>query len=304
MKQLSPFGFYFELAHNARTQTFVRSMGFNSHRLGGLSTLFFAFVAALFATCGSGFALDDPDTQLQKVGVTTKLGTPVDLGLQFTDSQGKSVALRDLIPHDRPAIIIPAYFGCPRLCGLVQAGVATLVNTVSFSLGKDYSIITVSFDPDDQPDDAASAAKKYQAMLSKEGIDPKAWHFVVGQEPNIEKLMGQLGFGYAKDGDEYAHTAAIFLITPDGTISQYLAGITFEPNTARHALVEASKGSIGGPLDQAFLFCFRYDHLTGKYVWFANDFMRVGGILTLSFLALLIYRLWYKERHLTSQGNN
>lgn len=241
-------------------------------------------------------AIENPETELSKVGVTAQLGTKLDLSLPFTDEAGQSVTLRQLIPNNRPAIIVPAYYGCPRLCGMVLAGVAELINRSDLSLGKDFTVITASFDPDDTVEGAATRGRDLRATLTKPGIEPNAWRFLVGKQSSIDGLMQRLGFHYQRDGMEYAHTAAIFLVTPNGELSQFLAGITFDPSTARHALVEASQGTIGSALDQVFLFCFRYDHLQGKYVWAAFGLMRLGGLLTLSFLSLLIYRLWYRER--------
>ena len=119
----------------------------------------------------------------------------------------------------------------------------------------------------------------------------------LGEAQVTAGLMDKLGFQVKPDGEaDFSHTAAIFFITPRGEISQFFAGIEFDPKSARMALVEASQGAIGGLLDQVFLFCFRYDHMHGRYVWVSFSIMRIGGLLTLSFLSLLIYRLWRKER--------
>ena len=257
---------------------------------------FLLVIAIILCSPVAVLSLESPGSELSKVGIHATLGTKLDLSLPFTDSDGKAVTLRELVPKNRPAVIIPAYYDCPRLCGMLQSGVSELLNKIELNLGPDFTVISASFNPEDTVAKAAERAKQFRTSLTKSGIDTNAWHFLIGSQSSIDGLMQRLGFEYQKDDGEYAHTAAIFMVTPNGELSQYLAGITFDPSTARYALVEASQGNIGTALDQVFLFCFRYDHLQGKYLWAAFSVMRLGGFLTLSFLAFLIYRLWYGER--------
>ena len=101
-------------------------------------------VAVLFLSCGVSnlLALEDPGTEIPKIGVHATLGTKLDLSIPFTDADGRAVTLRDLVPKNRPAIIVPAYYDCPRLCGMVQAGVAELLNKIELALGPDFTVIT------------------------------------------------------------------------------------------------------------------------------------------------------------------
>ena len=113
----------------------------------------------------------------------------------------------------------------------------------------------------------------------------------------IDQLMKQIGFNYRPDGEEFAHTAAMILLTPNGQISQYFTGIDFSPWDTKLALVEASQGSIGSALDHALLYCFRFDPTKGKYTWAAFGIMRAGGVLTLVFLVGLIFLLARREKN-------
>lgn len=246
--------------------------------------------------CPSASALEDPQAGLAEVGIKAELGRKIDLSLKFTNENGQPVALRDLVLPNRPLVIVPAYYGCPRLCGLLLNGVSELLNSLTLSLGSDFSVATVSFNPRNTAADANQRAAEFRGKLTAAGANKSAWSFLVGAPDNINALMHSLGFQYQPDGEEFAHTAAIFLITPSGELSQYFAGISFDGAVVRRALVDASQGSIGTFVDQVFLFCFRYDHLQGKYVWAAVGAQRIGGAITLSFLVWLIYRLWSRER--------
>lgn len=243
----------------------------------------------------ASFALEDPAAGLAKVGVQAQLGSKLDLSLKFTDELGQTRTLREFILPQRPLIIAPVYYGCPRLCGLLFNGVTELINKQVLNLGSDYSVLTISFEPKDTVASALAHANKFRGQLTKSGINPEKWHFLIGEQASIDGVMKSIGFNYEPDGVDYSHTAAIFFITPNGELSQYLAGISFDSEVVRRSLVEASQGAIGSVIDQVFLFCFRYDHLQGKYVWAAFGVMRLGGLLTLLFLALLIYRLWRKD---------
>jgi protein SCO1/2 len=107
--------------------------------------------------------------------------------------------------------------------------------------------------------------------------------------------MRELGFKYMRDGADFAHSAALMILTPTGEISQYFTGIMFSPWDVRLALVEASKGGIGTAIDHLLLYCFRFDPLQGKYTWAVVGLLRVGGALTLLGLAA-VYFLFARKR--------
>jgi len=263
---------------------------------GRFLAIFCIFCVSASIAPQSARAIEDPKAGLAEVGVKAELGKKIDLGLRFTDDSGKEVSLRELFLANRPLVIVPAYYGCPRLCGLLLNGVSDLLNQIELVLGSDFTVATVSFNPRNTAKDAAKIAEEFRAKLTKGQRSAESWHFLAGSKENIDPLMHSLGFQYQPDGEEFSHTAAIFLITPSGELSQYMAGISFDGGVVRRALVDASQGSIGTLMDQVFLFCFRYDHLQGKYIWAALGAQRIGGALTLSFLVWLIYRLWSRER--------
>lgn len=254
------------------------------------------FLALVSGATGAA-ALEEPKTELDGVGIYTELGSTVDFTLPFVDSDGNTTTLGQ-ISEGKPLILVPAYYDCPRLCGLVLKGTLKLINSLTLQLGSDYKVVVVSFDPLEGPELAAKTASQYYSELIKQ---PKqgagaVFKFLTGSKASIDALLGQLKFKMVKDRDEYAHTSAIMILTPQGKISQYLSGIEFSSFDTRLALVEASHGSIGNPLDHAFLFCFRFDPKKGKYTWAAFNLMRVGALLTLASLVLLVVKLLRSPR--------
>jgi len=241
---------------------------------------------------GSGArALEQPGTELKEVGITFRQGERVNLDLPFTNSNGQTVRLRDLFEPGKPVVLVPAYYDCPRLCGLLLSGAVTTFNGLEFLPGRDYKILTVSMDPAEGPELAAKRAQEYWARFKEPEAAKEGWSFLTGEAAPVRELFDSVGFRYLPDGGEFAHTAALILLTPQGEISQYFTGIEFPLRDFRLALIDASKGNIGSLVDHVFLFCFRFDQTQGKYTWAAFNLMRAGGLLSFLGIVYLIYRL-------------
>jgi protein SCO1/2 len=243
------------------------------------------------------FALEKAEKVLgSEVGLRSNLGTEIDLSLSFTNQDGKIVTLKQLVLEKKPLIIVPVYYECPRLCGLLLSGFVKLINQLTLSLGDDYAIATISFDPREGVELAKKRADQYRTQYRKSDSANKNWHFLVGDGEATNKLMDRIGFLYREDGEDFAHTAAIMILTADGILSQYFTGIEFSPFDTRLAIVEASNGAVGTPLDHVFLFCFRFDESVGKYTWAVFNLMRAAGVLTLLALIGLIFGLYLGEK--------
>ncbi|MCO6429378.1 MAG: SCO family protein [Deltaproteobacteria bacterium] len=250
--------------------------------------LILGFLGVICVYSGAA-AIEKPGEELQEVGIKQRLGEIVDLSLPLTSADGDSRPIKSILDEGKPIMLVPVYFECPRLCGLLLSGVLELLNNMDLELGKDFQVLTVSFDPSEGPKLAQKRAAEYRSKLTKGGENSSNWHFAVGADADIDALMRQIGFQYKPDGKDFAHTAAVIILTPEGEISQYFTGIEFSPWDVRLALVEASRGKVGSLFDQVLLFCFRYDHLQGKYTWAAFNFVRVGAILSVLGLISLVY---------------
>jgi protein SCO1/2 len=236
------------------------------------------------------FAVDRPEEVLDsKVGIFTQLSGKVDLSRQFTDVEGATKTLKEFAVPGKPIIIAPVYYKCPRLCGLLLDGVYTLLNDIPLALSQDYSLLVVGFDPTETPQDARKVMDKFNSrLIGQATADRSAVRFLVGSDQNVTALMQELGFRYMRDGQDFAHSAALMILTPSGEISQYFTGIEFPAWDVRLSLIEASKGEIGSAIDHLLLYCFRFDPLQGRYTWAVVGLLRVGGVLTLLVLAAVI----------------
>jgi protein SCO1/2 len=246
-----------------------------------------------------GLALRHADAaspaQLKSVGFDQRLNEQVPLDLVFTDETGKSVKLGDYFGH-KPVILVLAYYRCPMLCTLVLNGLVQGMRDMPFTAGRDYRVVTVSFDPRETPALAAAKKKNYVGRYGRPGA-AEAWHFLTGKAESIQRLTRAVGFRYVYDAlqDQYIHTSGIMILTPSGRISRYFYDIHYPGRDLRLGLVEASAGRIGSPVDQVLLYCFHYDPAIGKYSASVLNFVRLGGAFTIVGLIAMVWYLLERE---------
>ncbi|MFB3904812.1 MAG: SCO family protein [Acidobacteriota bacterium] len=258
------------------------------------------FVTTFLAAGVSGYAQDlSASTQpypLTKVGIDQKLNSQVPLDLRFRDEAGKQVRLGDFFGK-KPVVMSLVYYECPMLCTLVLNGMLTSFKVLSFDVGKEFEVVTVSFNPKETAQLAATKKESYLRRYGRAGAE-KGWHFLTGDEDQIARLADAVGFRYTYDPktEQYAHASAIMVLTPQGHVARYYYGIEYAPRDVRLGLVEASANKIGSPVDQVLLYCFHYDPLTGKYGLMVRNLLRIGGIGTLVVLGGFIFLMLRRER--------
>lgn len=257
-----------------------------------------SLVLVLLLMMTSVFAGEKIPNELENIGIDEKLGQQIDLALTFKDENGESVRLQRYFDHEKkPVLLLLAYYGCPNLCNFFLNGVTDALRDLKWTPGKEFEIVTVSFDPRETTE---LAFKKKAAHIKSLGKNEAAagWHFLVAETPskdpeangNAKALATQLGFKYRydKEQNQFAHTSAAMFLTPSGKISRYLGGISFSEKDFRLALTEASGNKIGNVVDHLVLFCYNYDPKTRKYSLYAMNLMRVAAAMTVIALAGMI----------------
>ncbi|WP_438015212.1 SCO family protein [Sorangium sp. So ce315] len=258
--------------------------------------------AAGAAPASDGSGADEPPEgaflePTRGVDIEEHLGRPVGRELAFTDMDGRRVRLGDYLADGKPLLLVLAYYRCPALCGLVLRGAVEGLKLLPYRLGEHFNALTVSFDPRERP---AAASQKRAVTLSELGADAQApaWPFLVGDEAATRALAEDLGFRYAYDPatDQYAHPAAVFVLTPDGRISRYLYGPELSARDLRLALLEASRGDIGTLVDRVIMTCYRFDPASRRYGPFLLGFLRLGAVAILITVGGPLAVLWWRER--------
>ena len=235
---------------------------------------------------------------LQNVGIEQHLDGQVPPDLTFRDEAGQTVRLGDYFGK-KPVILNLVYYNCTMLCGEVLAGLTGAMRLVKFDVGKEFDVVTVSFDPHETPEIAAAKKKDYVKRYGRPNA-ASGWHFLTGSPDSINALTRAVGFQYQYDPktNQFAHATAIMVLTPEGRISRYFYGVDFPPKDLRMGLVEASQGKIGNPIDQVLLYCYHYDPASGKYGAVITNILRLAGAATILILGGFLLIMFRLERSL------
>jgi protein SCO1/2 len=235
-------------------------------------------------------------TILNQVGITQNLNAQIPPDLVFRDETGKSVRIGDFFGQ-KPIVLSLVYFDCPALCTEVLNGELRTMKAISLDLGKDFDAITVSFEPKDTPALANAKRDVYLGQYGRPGAADH-WHFLTGDQQSIDSLTKAVGFHYAYDPSihQYAHAAAILVLTPDGRIDRYFYGVIYPALDVRLGLVEASEGKLGTLTDHGLLYCYQYDPMSGKYGVVIMNVLRAAGGLTVLILGIFMTMMFLRER--------
>jgi protein SCO1/2 len=239
---------------------------------------------------------------LKDIGIDQRLGERLPLDVVVQDEQGRSVRLGDYFGQ-RPVVLTLVYYECPMLCTQVLNGLLTALRVLSFTPGKEFDIVTLSFDPSERP--ALAAAKKAEYLEDYARPDAAAgWHFLTGDASSIAAVAKAAGFRYRRDQktDLFIHASGLMVATPDGTLARYFYGIDYSARDLRLALVEASNGRIASPIDRVLLFCFHYDPALGRYSVLTLNLVRAGGVITV--VALVAFVVVSRRREPRTRTEN
>lgn len=259
-----------------------------------------AFAALLVLTTRPAAAHELTPASLQAVGFTQHPGAQIPRDLLFRDDDGQAVRLGDYLGQG-PVILTLNDLECANLCPLELDGVINGLNGLSFVMGQQYTLLTVSINPRDGPAEAASTKQReLRAYVHPQAAE--GWHILTGDHDMIDRLTTAVGFDYAYDAanDDFAHPAGLIVLTPEGSVSHYLFGIDFPTNDVRLALVDAANQNIGSLLDRVALICYHYDPATGRYTPFVLGLLQAAGAATLVLLGgglLLLWRADLRRQH-------
>ena len=265
--------------------------------MSGLRYLLLAGLC-LFACQGSA----TPDGLFKRVGFDQHIGATLPLDAMFHDAEGHRARLGRYF-GTRPVLLVPGYYDCPNLCGMVWRGLLESIRKLGLDVGRDFDIVAVSIDPRETPQLALQKQAAYREAYGRAG-SANGWHFLTGTGTAIRQLAEAAGFRYVYDPeiDQYAHAAGLVITTPEGTISRYLFGVRFDPTDLRLALVESSRGRMGSPVDQLLLLCYHYDPANGQYGLLIMNLIRGAGLLTLA--TLLGFVAWSRRREVRRTTGN
>ena len=233
-------GIFLKLAWKI-TKVSAEQLKATAWRTFGFSILYllalFLFMIADALITPRAHAAEKLPKELEGIGIEEKFGAQVDLNLTFKNEKGEVVPLKSVVSGKKPVMLLLAYYGCPNLCNYFLNGVTDGFKELQYKIGQEFDVVTVSIDPREDADLAAAKKNSHIESLGKPDA-AAGWHFWVNDQPrtsphavdtNAKKLAEQVGFKYRWEDstDQYAHSAAIVVLTPEGKVSRYLYGIQF-----------------------------------------------------------------------------
>ncbi len=247
---------------------------------------------------GSGPVPNAVPPELVGVDIVEHLGGQVPLGAMFLDAEGHAARLGQYFDGKRPTLLVFAYHTCPMLCSLVLDATVRSLNEVGWTVGREFDVVSISIDPKDTPETATRKRSQVVGAYARAKGATTGWHFLVGDETNIRQVTDAIGFKYNYDARQrqYAHPAAIYLLTPDGRIARYLYGIEYPPSDVRLGLLEATEGRSISTTERLLLYCYHYDPQGKHYAIVAMNVMRLGGVLTIVGIGALLGVMLVRER--------
>lgn len=236
------------------------------------------------------------ENQLTDIRFDQQLGAQISLDLPFRDETGRTVTLAEYFGK-KPVVLVLGYYQCPMLCTLTFNGMVEGMNDMKWSIGDEFNVVHVSINPKETPELAAAKRENYLKQYGRPSA-AMGWHFLTGDEAQIQKLADEVGFHYAYDSsvEQYAHPSGLVILTPDGKVSKYFFGVKFSPPELFAALQDASKHNVGSPIQRLVLLCFHYNPIKGKYGAVIMMTIRILGAATLTGLAWLFIALIRSER--------
>ena len=228
-------------------------------------------------------------TALSKVSFEQHLNEQLPLDLPFKDETGRTVKLGEYFGR-KPVVLAFVYYECPMLCTQVLNGLESSLRVLNETVGKEFDVVTVSFDPAETPVLAMGKKKAYLERYKRPEAE-QGWHFLTGDQASIDALTQAAGFNYAWDeaSQQFAHASGIIVTTPAGKVSRYFFGIDYAPRDVKFALIESSHEKIGTLADRLLLYCYHYDPATGSYGFVAMRAVRIGGAATILALVGFVF---------------
>jgi protein SCO1 len=249
------------------------------------SSFLFPIVLAIFLFTGpTGNAQDDPEVTIKE-----HLGDTIPSGLIFHNEQDQQVELRSII--HLPTILVLVYYDCPGICPEILSSVSDVIEHLDLTLGKNYQVVTISFNDKDTPQ--ASADKKRTFLRKKSLPYAKDWVYLTGDSANIHAITNAVGFYFKQSGNDFMHPACITILSPVGKITRYLYGTQYLPFDVKMALVEAQKGEARPTINRILEYCFTYDPEGRRYTL---QVTKISATIIIFFAVVLFIYLVIRTR--------
>lgn len=260
------------------------------------SNLFFLLLVLVSASFSNDKTKEGKD--FTQPGIDEKLDSIIPGDITLTDEAGDTLNFKDLL-RDKPVILNLIYYTCPGICSPLVNGMIHTMESMDMMPGKDYQIITVSFDPTEDSKLAAEKKAAYYAQMERYTLQQSDWKFLTGDSVQIKRLLDATGFITMKEGKEFAHPGALITLSPDGKICRYLYGTSFLPFDLKMAIYEAGLNKSSPTIAKLLKLCYNYDPAGRSYV--LNTTRLIGVVMLLVLLTFFVVVVFVLKKPKTLQ---
>ncbi len=239
----------------------------SAYRLQVLSLLaVFSLIAV--ETVFSQSKIDPPSTfdpEIMRIDEDTYLGSPVDKDYLLVDENGLEFKIGEMM--GQPLILVFSYYSCDGVCPTVNKQLKSTLTSIDRVLpGKDYKVLTISFDKNDNLKNLRHFKEELQ--VPPEMNDDWKIAFMKNSD-EIEVLTKSVGykFFWSRLDEIFFHPNVYIFISPSGRVMRYLYGTSIEGKDVELAVLEASLENTAKSkfIDLLTIACYSYNFKEGKY---------------------------------------
>jgi protein SCO1/2 len=161
----------------------------------------------------------------------------------LTGQDGKSFSLADFKGKAVALTFIFTRCPLPEFCPRMNAQFAEMEAVLAKepALYGRTRLLSVSFDPEH---DTPGVLREYRERFLKgvKGVAPAHWTFATGTPDRIKEFATFFGLTYLKSGEQFVHSLATAVITPDGKVFNIRRGNDWEPPAVVEDLRKAAAG--------------------------------------------------------------
>ena len=259
-----------------------------------------------------------PTYHANEVTVDEHVGARIPLDARFRTQDGALVSLADVVRGDLPAILTFNYSDCPMLCSVQLNGLTAALPAVGargpspdpdrgdalFRVGAQFRIVTIDLEPGETLDKARAMRERYLARIPEDqrAAARAGWTFLVAATPGDAAAIGRVAdavgfrYTYIKERAEWAHPAALILLSAAGVVTRYVYGIEFDPAVLRASIYKAGLAEPAAAVG-FLLRCYHYDPDASSHARAGVLALRYGAA---GFLVILLGALG--SMHLARRG--
>ncbi len=235
------------------------------------------------------------DPAVMQIDEPSYLGSPLARDYKLIDTEGKEFTLGELL--GKPLLLLFSYYSCDGTCPILNTALRDVLGEIDkFEIGKDYRVLTISFDKFD----TEHSMQQFDAGLSIPPAIRKGWHHAIlkNAEADLENFTDSVGykFFWSSADKVFLHPNVLIFLTPEGRVARYLYGTAMEKKEVELALIDADWSRIANSsnvIDMLTGVCYSYNFAEGRYTL---NYSLLAGLASLSLgvslivISMFIYR--------------